>query len=286
MKAKLTAFDIINAAVIALVVLAVFIPMWYIFIISTSTYETYIADPFHLFPHSFTLVEYQRALLKSRDLMISFFTTVRVTALGTLISMALTIMGGYALSKPSLPGRKLIFNILIFTMFFSGGLAPSYILVQGLRLTNTIWALTLPMALSTYNIILMKNFFSGMNASIEEAAKIDGYNDIQILLSIVLPMSKPAIAAISLFYAVGYWNDYFQAVLYSATKSLIPFQLFLRDLIIVNKAAAKMGVQTGPTAYEQFKMAVIIIGIAPIVAVYPFVQKYFTKGVVLGGTKE
>ena len=195
-------------------------------------------------------------------------------------------MGGYALSKDGLPGRNIIFRLFIFTMFFSGGLVPGYILVRGLHLDNTIWALTLPMAISTYNLILMKNYFTSINPSLEEAAKIDGYNDIQILLKIVLPMSKPVIAAISLFYAVTYWNDYFSAILYSSKEELIPFQIYLRNLIIVNAAANKVGISTGPSAYEQFKMAVVIIGIVPIVLVYPFVQKYFTKGIILGAVKE
>ena len=163
---------------------------------------------------------------------------------------------------------------------------PGYILVRWLHLDNTIWALTLPMAISTYNLILMKNYFTSINPSLEEAAKIDGYNDIQILLKIVLPMSQPVIAAISLFYAVTYWNDYFSAILYSSKEELIPFQIYLRNLIIVNAAANKVGISTGPSAYEQFKMAVVIIGIVPIVLVYPFVQKYFTKGIILGAVKE
>jgi putative aldouronate transport system permease protein len=219
-------------------------------------------------------------------MMISFFATIRITVLGTLISMIFNVLGGYAMSKNTLPGHKIIFKFMIFTMFFSGGLAPTYLLIKNLHMLNTIWSLTLPMSISTYNLILMKNFFAGMNPSIEEAAKIDGYNDVQILIRIILPLSKPAIAAISLFYAVGYWNDYFRALIYVSSKNLVPFQLFLRDLVIVNVAAAKIGVNMGPSAYEQFKMAVIIIGMLPVVIAYPFVQKYFTKGIILGSTKE
>lgn len=285
-RSKLNWFDIINALLIFLVALLIFIPMWYIFVISTSTYAAYIRDPYHLIPTSFTLQEYQRALLKSREMMLSLWVSVKVTAVGTLISMLLTTIGGYALSKDSLPGRALIFRLLIITMFFSGGLVPGYILVKGLHMENTIWALTIPGAVSTYNLILMKNFFTSINPSMEEAAKIDGYNDLQILFKIVLPMSTPVLAAISLFYAVGYWNDYFGALLYSSSANLMPFQIYLRNLIIVNAAAAKAGVDTGPSAYEQFKMAVIIVGIIPVVVIYPFVQKYFTQGIMLGAVKE
>lgn len=285
-KSKFNAFDVFNIILIALVALVIFIPMWYIFVISTSTYEAYINDPFHLVPTSFTLQEYQRAMLKSREMIISLWASIRITVTGTLISMLLTTLGGYALSKEGLPGRKILFRLFIFTMFFSGGLAPSYILITKLHMTNTIWALTIPGAISTYNMILMKNFFTSIPSSLEEAAKIDGYNDLQILFRIVLPLSKPVLAAISLFYAVGYWNDYFSAMLYSSSQDLMPFQIYLRNLIIVNAAANKVGVETGPSAYEQFKMAVIIIGIIPVVVIYPFVQKYFTQGIVLGAVKE
>ena len=285
-KSKFNAFDIFNIVFIVLVGLVIFIPMWYIFIISTSTYSAYINDPFHLIPTSFTLQEYQRALLKSKEILTSLWASVRITVTGTLISMLLTTIGGYALSKDGLPGRKILFRIFIVTMFFSGGLAPSYILITKLHMTNTIWALTIPGAISTYNMILMKNFFTSIPPSLEEAAKIDGYNDLQILFRIVLPLSKPVLAAISLFYAVGYWNDYFSAILYSSSQDLMPFQMYLRNLIIVNAAAAKAVVETGISAYEQFKMAVVIVGIVPVVAIYPFVQKYFTKGIVLGAVKE
>ncbi|MDR1061283.1 MAG: carbohydrate ABC transporter permease [Clostridiales bacterium] len=286
MKDKFIWFDVLNTAVIALFVLAIFIPVWYIFVISTSTYSAYIADPYHMLPTSFTLQEYQRALMRTRELTLSFWVTIKVTAVGTALSMLFTVIGGYALSKNKLPGRNLIFRLIIVTMFFGGGLAPTYILIRGLGMNNTIWALTLPGAIATYNLILMKNFFTTVNPSLEEAAKIDGYNDVQILLRVVLPMSKPMLAAISLFYAVGYWNDYFNAIIYSSSQNLIPFQMYLRNLIIVNSAAGRAGVQTGITAYEQFKMAVIIVGIVPVLAVYPFVQKHFTKGVVLGSVKE
>lgn len=285
-RSKFNLFDVFNALVIFLAALVIFIPMWYILIISTSTYATYISDPYHLIPTSFTLQEYQRALLKSKDMMLSLWVTIKVTAVGTGISMLLTTIGGYALSKDGLPGRNLLFKLFIFTMFFSGGLVPGYILVKSLHMANTLWALTIPGAISTYNLILMKNFFTSINPSMEEAAKIDGYNDIQILFKIVLPLSRPVLAAIALFYAVGYWNDYFGALLYSSSPNLMPFQIYLRNLIIVNAAAAKAGVNTGPSAYEQFKMAVVIVGIIPVVVIYPFVQKYFTQGVVLGAVKE
>lgn len=285
-KSKVNLFDIINYTLIIGFALTIIIPMWNILVISLSTYKSYINDPYHLIPTGLTLKEYQRAFLTSREMLMSLWASIRITGVGTFLSMILTTIGGYALSKSALPGRKLIFRLIIFTMFFGGGLAPFYVLVKQLHLTDTIWALTLPGAISTYNLILMKNYFTTIPQSLEEAAKIDGYNDLHILFKVILPMSKPVLAAIALFYAVGYWNDYFGAILFISKQELIPFQLYLRDLVIQNVTAAKVGVKTGPMVYEQFKMAVIIIGIIPVVAIYPFVQQYFTRGVLLGSIKE
>ncbi len=283
---KIDAFDIFNYTLLIAFALIIFIPFWNIFVISISSYKAYLSDPYHLIPWQISLNEYKRALMQSRELLISLWATVRITGLGTFISMLLTTMGGYAMSKSTLPGRNIIFRFFIFTMFFSGGLVPFYVLVKKLKLSDTIFALTIPGAISTYNLILMKNYFTTLPRSLEEAAKIDGYNDIQILFRIILPISKPVLAAISLFYAVGYWNDYFSAMLFISSNDLMPFQIYLRNLIIENVTAARIGVQTGPSAYEQFKMAVIIIGIIPVLSVYPFIQKYFTKGILLGSVKE
>lgn len=286
LKNKLSTFDIINYIIIIGFALLIFIPIWSIFVVSISSYKGYLDDPFHLIPTTFSLNEYKRALMKSGEIISSLSVSLKVTFFGTIISMILTTMGGYAVSKNSLPGRNFIFKIFIFTMFFSGGLVPYYLVIKKLHFTDTIFVLTIPLAISTYNLILMKNYFTTLPASLEESAKIDGYNDIQILFKIILPISRPVLAVLSLFYAVGYWNDYYNAMLFISSSNLMPFQVYLRNLVIQNVAAAKIGVQAGPSAYEQFKMAVIITGIVPVLVVYPFVQKFFTKGVLLGSVKE
>lgn len=283
---KIDIFDIINHTVLIIFSLIVLLPFWNIFVISISSYKTYLDDPYHLIPWGVSLNEYKRAFMQSKELLVSLWATVKITGFGTVVSMLLTTMGGYAMSKESLPGRNFIFKIFIFTMFFGGGLVPFYVLVKKLNFADTIFALTIPMAISTFNMILMKNYFTTLPISLEEAAKIDGYNDIQILFKVVLPISKPVLAAISLFYAVGYWNDYFSAMLFISSNKLMPFQIYLRSLIIQNVTATRVGVHTGPSAYEQFKMAVIIVGIIPVLAVYPFIQKYFTKGILLGSIKQ
>ena len=200
---KKTWFDYLNICVMNLLAAMVIVPMWYIFVISTSTYAGYISDPYHLIPYTFTLEHYARAFTQTKELLRSLWVTIRVTVIGTLLSMLLTTAGGYALSKDELPGRDILFFFIILTMFFSGGLVPYYIVVRKLGLNNTLWSMILPVMMSSYNLILMKNYFLTLPPSLEEAARIDGYQDIQILFKIVLPISTPVLAAIALFYGVG-----------------------------------------------------------------------------------
>lgn len=283
---KRNGFDVLNVAVMLLLVGLILLPLWHILVISTSTYKGYLADPYHLVPRSFTLEHYTRAFTQTVDMLRAFWVTVKVTAIGTALSMLFTTAGGYALSKDSLPGRNAIFFFFILTMFFSGGLVPYYIVVRKLKLANTIWSMILPVMLSTYNMVLMKNYFTTLPKSLEEAARIDGYHDIQILFKIVLPISTPVLAAISLFYGVSYWNGYFEAYLFVSSARLWPFQMYLRDLTLVNASAMRAGARSGPVIQESFKMAIVIIGIVPVVIIYPFVQKYFAAGVMLGAVKE
>ena len=283
---KKTWFDYLNICVMILLAAMVIVPMWYIFVISTSTYAGYISDPYHLIPYTFTLEHYARAFTQTKELLRSLWVTIRVTVIGTLLSMLLTTAGGYALSKDELPGRDLLFFFIILTMFFSGGLVPYYIVVRKLGLNNTLWSMILPVMMSSYNLILMKNYFLTLPPSLEEAARIDGYQDIQILFKIVLPISTPVLAAIALFYGVGYWNGYFEAYLFVSSAKLWPFQMYLRDLTLVNANAVRTGATSGPMVQESYKMAIVVIGIVPVLIIYPFVQKYFATGIILGAVKE
>ena len=285
-KQKNTFFDYFNILLMLFFVVLVLVPFWHIFVISLSTYKAYISSTYHLLPTEVTLDNYMRALSKGGEVLRSLGVSGLVTGIGLLISMPLTTMAGYAMSKNDMPGRTPIFIFFIITMFFSGGTIPFYIIMTKLGLRNNLWSMILPMALSTYNIILMKNFFLGIPESLEEAARIDGYNDIQILFKIVLPISTPVMAAVALFYAVDYWNSYFNAYLLVSSASLWPFQMCLRQLTIVNVTAARAGVNSGPMIYESYKMAIVFVGIVPVLLVYPFVQKYFSTGVMLGAVKE
>ncbi len=283
---KRNAFDVFNAVLMLLVLIVILLPFWYVLVISLSPYSEYISNTYHLIPHAITFDNYKKALGHTEALLRSLGISVFVTGVGVLISMVLTTIGGYAMSKGDLPGRKVLFAFFIITMFFSGGLVPFFIVVRGLGLGNSVWSMILPSAMSTYNMILMKNYFLTIPDSLEEAARIDGYNDVAILFKVILPISTPVIAAVSLFYAVGYWNSYFNAYLFISSAKLWPFQMYLRDLTIANASAARSGATSGPQVQEAFKMAVVYIGIIPIVAVYPFLQKYFAAGVMLGAIKE
>ncbi|EMS69214.1 carbohydrate ABC transporter permease [Ruminiclostridium cellobioparum] len=277
--------DILIYLVLIIFSLAILLPMWHIFVISTSSPEVYLRDTYHLVPKSFSLDEYKRAFSSLGGIINSLFVSIKVTGLGTALSMLLTSMGAYVLSKKGLPGRNFLFKILVFTMFFSGGLVPFYVLVKNLHLDDTIFALTIPLAISTYNLIIMKNYFASLPESLEEAAKIDGYNDVQILFKIIIPVSKPVFAAVSLFYGVAYWNDYFMATLFISSNNMYPLQVVLRQMIIQNLVMAQVGVATVASNPEQFKMACIIIGIIPVLIIYPFVQNSFSKGIMMGAVK-
>ncbi len=277
--------DILIYLVLILFSLAILLPMWHILVISTSSPDVYLRDTYHLVPKSFSLGEYKRAFSSLGGIINSLFVSIKVTGLGTALSMLLTSMGAYVLSKKGLPGRNFLFKILVFTMFFSGGLVPFYVLVKNLHLDDTIFALTIPLAISTYNLIIMKNYFASLPESLEEAAKIDGYNDVQILFKIIIPVSKPVFAAVSLFYGVAYWNDYFMATLFISSNNMYPLQVVLRQMIIQNLVMAQVGVATVASNPEQFKMACIIIGIIPVLIIYPFVQNSFSKGIMMGAVK-
>jgi putative aldouronate transport system permease protein len=272
-------------ALLGLYMVTVITPLWMIFVISTSTYPAYVTSPFHLMPTSFTIESYLYILNNAKGIIRSLSVTTQVVILGTILSMLLTVAGAYPLSKKDLPGRKMIFRIILFTMFFSGGLVPFYILVMKMKMSNSILAMTVPMAISTFNMIIMKNYFVSIPESLEESAKIDGYNEIQILFKIIIPVSKPVIAAIALFYGVGYWGDYFMGLLFVTTNKMYPFQVVLRQMIVQNFVLARIGINTSNMNQEQFKMACIIVGIIPVLAVYPFLQRYFVSGIMLGAIK-
>ena len=241
-----------------------------------------------VFPISFQTDAFQFVLSNSAVIK-SLFVTVFVTVVGTALNMALTILTAYPISRRYLRGRTQIMMFIIITMLFSGGLIPGYLLVKSLKLLDSVWSIILPTALSTFNLIIMKTFFQSIPDEIEESAKIDGCNNIRLLLTIYLPLSIPGIATLSLFYAVNHWNNYFTPMLYISNPDLFTLQIKLRQILLLSRQTEILdGLSDASRAAvmeESLKSAVVIFSMLPILCVYPWLQKYFVKGVMIGAVK-
>ncbi|TLS38379.1 carbohydrate ABC transporter permease [Pseudalkalibacillus caeni] len=270
-----------------LMVLSIY-PIYYILVASLSSVsEIAKHGSLMLIPQGFTIDSYI-AVFQNELILKGFRNSVFYVVLGTTINIVLTTLAAYALSRKWLMGRKILMFSIVFTMFFTGGLIPNYMIVQQLGMYNTIWALLLPGAMSAWNLILMRTYFMGLPNSLEESARIDGANDFQILLRIILPLSKPIIAVMVLFYAVGHWNSWFAASIYLQNRELYPLQLILREILIQGRVS-DFGGDTANVTHQvakNLKYATIIVSTIPILVVYPFIQKYFVKGVMLGSLKE
>jgi putative aldouronate transport system permease protein len=282
--------DFIIEVVLGLLALACFFPFYQTVIQSFGETSGGQAKT-HLIPHSFNLSSY-KFLISEGKAVRGFFVSIFVTCAGTFINMSCTSAGAYALSKKQLPGRNFILNAIIFTMYFSGGLIPYFLTIQKLGLQNNLFVMILPVAVNTFYLILMKNYFASIPASMEESAKIDGANDIDILFRIVLPTSLPILAAISLFYAVDRWNEWWLGMLFLNDTKLYPLQLVLREAItnismLFNNSSigAEIASKTQEIYPDSIKSAIIVISAVPIMIVYPFLQKYFSKGIMMGSIK-
>ena len=279
-------FQGVNAVVLTTVVVVTLLP--FVNIVSRSfSGEHYIrTGQVSLWPKGFNLTTYRRVLGDSM-FWTNYRNTVVYTVVATLIAMVLTTCYAYVLSKQHLKGRTVLVGIAVFTMFFNGGLIPNYVLVSGLGLRNTIWAIVLPNAISVFNLLVMKAFFESLPAELEEAAAVDGLNTYGILLRIVLPLSKAVIATMVLFYAVSFWNSWFSAFLYMDRLDLFPVTVFLRNLIA--GATAGTDVTTASDTALQIDASIqsvtIVLTVLPIMLVYPFIQRYFVSGVMLGAVK-
>ena len=277
-------FDAFNVTVLVLIAFSTFYPFWDAFIVSFSSLKSYLGTTIHLWPTEWSFEAYKFMLFR-KELWTSYGNTVFITVVGTFINMIITIMTAYVLSKKDLKGHRVIMFLIVFTMLFSGGIIPTYIVVRSLKLMNSLWALIIPSAVSTYNLIIMRNFFSSFSKDLEEAAMIDGCTEVGVLFRIVVPTSKPAITTISLFYAVAHWNNFFSAVMYIYDKSKWPLQLFLRSMLFETDAAYSSGGENLFLLGQPMKMAAVMMATIPIMCAYPFFQKHFTKGVMLGAVK-
>ena len=286
-------FDIVFDGLIYLFLLLFFIivayPILYVLALSFSSREAVLNNEVYIIPVGFNFDNY-KLVLKHEFLPKAFLNSVFYTVFGTLYSMILTILGAYALSRKNYFGRDFIMFLIAFTMMFGGGMIPSYMLIKNLGLLNTRLALIIPFAVSQYNLIVMRTYMQQIPSAIEESAKLDGANDFVILFRIFVPMSKPVIATITLFYAAGQWNDFFSGLIYLDDKNKFPLQLVIRDLLITqNDATLNQGLaaQQGMPSLTPggFRAAIVVVTVLPLLVVYPFIQKYFVKGVMLGSIK-
>lgn len=287
LKKKITVGTICNYAIITLITFCCLYPFLNVIAYSLSGYNAVLSGRVTFYPIDFTLDAYKQILGRSQIWM-SMKSTVIVTVLGTFLSLFLTVCAAYALSRDYLPGRKFFTGLILFTMYFSGGMIPTFLVVKQLGLYDTLAALFIPQFVNVFNFIVMRTFFRELPKELEEAARIDGASDIQTLARIILPLSLPIIATIGLFYAVGYWNSYFDALLYVQDPNKYTLQLRLRSLLfggeLNNSAANQEGLGTQVMS-QSLKMATVAVSTIPILVVYPWLQKYFVKGVMVGSVK-
>ncbi|WP_079913266.1 carbohydrate ABC transporter permease [Paenibacillus sp. 32352] len=280
-------FNTVNYTLLMLISVITIIPFLYIVTVSFATPVEVVKGGLLLFPSQFTLGAYK--YIFSTDTMLrSILVSIFVTALGTLINLIMTSFTAYPLARTNLRGRRTIMLMILITMLFSGGLVPTYFVVKAFGMINTYWSLMIPTAISAFNLIVLKNFFQQIPDGLEDSAKIDGCNDLGILFRIIIPLSMPAMATFGLFYAVGHWNTFFNAVMYINDAEKFPVQVVLRQIILLSQdQIGDTTSQQDPTDYlpQTIRMASIVVATVPIVLMYPFLQKHFAKGVLLGSVK-
>ncbi|MFJ1733731.1 carbohydrate ABC transporter permease [Streptomyces sp. NPDC088254] len=280
------AFQGVNGVILTLVVVVTLYPFVNIVARSLSGERQIRAGEVTLWPKGFNLTTYE-IVIRDGVFWRNYGNTVLYTVLSTVVAMVLTTCYAYVLSKKQLRGRGFLVGVAVFTMFFSGGLIPNYVLITSLGLKNSVWAIALPNAISVFNLLVMKAFFESLPAELEEAAEIDGLSTYGILLRIVLPLSKAVIATMVLFYSVSFWNSWFSAFLYMDRTDLMPVTVYLRNLIAGATGATNAGATTeqGSQVAANIQAVTIVLTSLPILSVYPFVQRYFVSGVMLGAVK-
>jgi len=286
-------FDGVNL-VVMLVLLVIFVwPLWFVLIASISDPNEVWRGNVVLFPKGVTMDSY-KALMEYKQIWVGYGNTIFYTVVGTAVNVIATICAAYPLSRRDFVPRKFFLIMFMITMYFGGGLIPTYLVVSKLGLLDTRWAMIIPGAVSIYNVIVMRTYFmNSIPATLQEAATLDGANSFQYLIHIVLPLSKPIIAVIALYYAVGHWNDFYTALIYIYDEKLMPLQSFLRDILMSTKMTVNntSGLDAATVARkaqlaQTLKYSVIIVSTLPVLCIYPFIQKYFVKGVMIGSVKE
>ena len=285
-------FDIVNLLVMVILLVIFVWPLWFVVIASFSNPNQVWMGEVVLWPKGFTLISYE-TLLEYERIWVGYRNTLFYTVVGTLVNLVMTVCGAYPLSRKDFLPRHFFMFLFMLTMYFGGGLIPTYLVVSGLGLVDTRWAMIIPGAVSIYNIIITRTYFmNSIPASLQEAATLDGANSFQYLMRVVLPLSKPIIAVVGLYYAVGHWNDFYTALIYLYNEDLMPLQSFLRDMLMSTKMTLNnlSGLDTATVELkthlaQTLKYSVIIVSTVPVLCIYPFIQKYFVKGVMVGSVK-
>jgi putative aldouronate transport system permease protein len=279
-------FSVVNVAVLLLIMALTLYPFLNVIAQSFSSQAAIAAGKVSIFPRDINVQTY-RAVMGDSMFWINYRNTVVYTVVATAISLVLSTMYAYAISRRRLRGRGLFIGIAVFTMFFNGGIIPNYVLITQLGMKNTIWAVVLPNAISVFNLLVMKAFFESQPEELEEAAQIDGLSTYGILLRVVLPLSKAILATMLLFYAVANWNSWFQAFIYLDDKELFPVTIYLRNMIAGTTGSTNVGADSESTTQiaANIKAVTMVLTVLPILCVYPFIQKYFVSGVMLGSVK-
>ena len=287
MRKKFSLFTVINVFLMLLLVVVTAYPFIYMLAVSLSGDVYVMKGEVSFWPKGFNLDMYE-LVFKDPKIWIAYKNTIVYTVLGTVIALAVTSTGAYALSRKDMKFHSSFTMLVVFTMFFSGGMIPTFLVVRSLGFVDTLWGMVLPGAVSTWNLILMRTFFSGIPKELEESGRMDGLNDIGIFLRIILPLSQASLATIALFYSVGLWNNFTFPLLYLRSSELFPLQVLLRNLVLAGSASSGDVTQIGgdnQVVEESLKFATIMVSSLPIMLVYPFIQKYFVKGVMIGAVK-
>ena len=269
-------------------VLLVAYPLYFMIIASFSDPGAVAGGHVWLLPKGITTRGYQLIMEDSR-IWTGYRNTILYTVLGTAVNLIFTLPAGYALSRKDFTPRNALMFFFVFTMFFNGGLIPTYLLMRSLRLLDTVWVMVIPFSVNVFNLIIVRTFFDrSIPQELHDAARIDGCSDVRFFVSVVLPLSKAIVSVIGLYYAVGHWNEFFRALIYLRSARLQPLQIILRAILVMGQAfegSSAEGVASMQNLYDLIKYGVIIVSTVPIMAVYPFIQKYFTKGVMIGAIK-
>ncbi|MGO4272359.1 carbohydrate ABC transporter permease [Paenibacillus sp. TAF58] len=273
----------IVVVILGLTALAAIVPLMYVIAVSITPFSEVLKNGgFILIPKSITFSAYHK-LFTETNIPKAFWVTIFITVVGTIVNLILTLLMAYPLSRRNLPGISFFLLMVVFTMLFSGGLIPTYLVVKSLGLLDSVWSMILPNAIWAFNILIMKSFFENLPEELFESARMDGAKEFRILWQIVLPLSVPSMLTIGLFYMVGHWNEFFQAIMYVTDRNLFPLQVVIREILMLTQQPLENAENMLPT--ETMQMASVVAASLPIIIVYPFIQKHFTKGMLMGSIK-